>query len=721
MDIQVSTRTGREELWRSRLAVWTAGIVLFETLSGLAIWLLPFSVTNQVTVLVHTVAGLVFLVPCSYYLTRHWLQYRRNLMTHVKLLGYLGLGAILAAAVSGLVLTVQALFSTRISYAWDLVHIVSTFGVLAFVLPHVVAIPAAYRASERFAAVMGAARHYAVSGSVVAAILVGIVILGAFAYTPVPLKNQFPEDYSFKYGEDRPFAPSLAVTETGGAFDPRLLAGSRSCGTAGCHEQIVQEWEPSAHRYAAMDSAFQGIQLNMARQNGPESTRYCGGCHDPISLFSGNKNIYTEEEDLTGAHGYQEGISCLACHAVRETDIKGNAHYVVTQPPRYMFELEYDQTGSDVHRVLRDFLIRSYPREHQRALSKRLFKAPEYCAACHKQFIDAEINNVGWVQLQNQFDNWRMSRWNHADDPSRTIECRECHMPLVDSSDPAAGDASDYNRSAGDGKHRSHRFIAANQMMPRLLKLPGWEKQVELTEQWLRGEFPIPEIEHKWEKGPAVTIRLSLPESVSPGEEVTIKTIITSNKVGHDFPTGPLDIIQSWVELVVTDDAGRELFVTGRTDSSGFIQPGSFILKAEPVDQYGNLIDRHNLWEMVGVRHRRALFPGFADVADFSFFCPEFYRTDTGGPPDPSLGSREHQLKVPEGYSGTLHVEARLNYRKIDQSLLNFIYGTEAGLTSPVTVMSVDRGKIPVQASSGTPDRLTRNGGRSGGKQGGVS
>jgi hypothetical protein len=294
-------------------------------------------------------------------------------------------------------------------------------------------------------------------------------------------------------------------------------------------------------------------------------------------------------------------------------------------------------------------------------------------------------------------------------------------MPLVDSSDPAAGDASDYNRSAGDGKHRSHRFIAANQMMPRLLKLPGWEKQVELTEQWLRGEFPIPEIEHKWEKGPAVTIRLSLPESVSPGEEVTIKTIITSNKVGHDFPTGPLDIIQSWVELVVTDDAGRELFVTGRTDSSGFIQPGSFILKAEPVDQYGNLIDRHNLWEMVGVRHRRALFPGFADVADFSFFCPEFYRTDTGGPPDPSLGSREHQLKVPEGYSGTLHVEARLNYRKIDQSLLNFIYGTEAGLTSPVTVMSVDRGKIPVQASSGTPDRLTRNGGRSGGKQGGVS
>ena len=76
----------------------------------------------------------------------------------------------------------------------------------------------------------------------------------------------------------------------------------------------------------------------MAKQNGPESTRYCGGCHDPISLFSGTKNIFTE--DLTGLAGYQEGVSCLACHSIRETDVKGNANYVMAQPPRYLFELQ---------------------------------------------------------------------------------------------------------------------------------------------------------------------------------------------------------------------------------------------------------------------------------------------------------------------------------------------------------------------------------------------
>ena len=80
-----------------------------------------------------------------------------------------------------------------------------------------------------------------------------------------------------------------------------------------------------------------------------------------------------------------------------------------------------------------------------------MYKAPEYCAACHKQFIDQEVNNVGWVQLQNQYDNWKASRWYHQGDAAKTIECRECHMPLVDSSDPARGDAADYNRRPDDG------------------------------------------------------------------------------------------------------------------------------------------------------------------------------------------------------------------------------------------------------------------------------
>src|SRR5262245_3064716 len=511
----------------------------------------------------------------------HWDRPR----SAVKIMGYLGTAATLAVLASGMVLTFQALFSRRISYLWDQVHLFSTFALVAFLLPPVLVI--LFR-DRSLPAQAGAAlrRCQKTTLARAAAILLGcagIVLALWAAYPGERWVNEFPADYSFTLGKDRPFAPSLARTQSGGAYDPRSLAGSESCGTSGCHEQIVTEWRVSAHRWAAMDAGFQRIQEEMAKQNGAESTRYCGGCHDPISLFSGTKNIFTDQ--LTGLAGYKEGVSCLACHSVRKTDLEGNANYVIGQPRRYLFELAASGANTDggrCARFVRDFLIRAYPRQHLADLSKRVFKTPEYCAACHKQFIDQEVNNVGWVQLQNQYDNWRKSRWNHPGEPRRTIECRECHMPLVASNDPAAGDALDYNRTPHDGRHRSHRFVGANQVMPALLKIPGYETQVERTEKWLRGEVEIPEIAGKWARGPAVALEVVTPAQVAPGAEVALKAVVTSNKVGHDFPTGPLDIIQAWVEIVVTDAGGAVVYESGTVNERRFIKPGSFMFKAEP-------------------------------------------------------------------------------------------------------------------------------------------
>ncbi|MFV2073978.1 MAG: multiheme c-type cytochrome, partial [Thermoanaerobaculales bacterium] len=391
----------------------------------------------------------------------------------------------------GLVVTFQGLFDLRMAPFWRQTHLISTVVLLVTVVPHLLLIVVRPQGRDS----RGPA--WRLAGLSLAGTLVGLAICVLFAvvYPGPTYVNEFPEDYSFIYGEDRPFAPSLAVTASGGAYAAESLANSDSCGTAGCHSEILAEWKPSAHRYAAMDPLFQKVQSVMAEQNGPESTRYCGGCHDPISLFSGSKNIYSEE--LTGEHGYQEGVSCLACHGVRETDLQGNANYVITQPPAYLWQWQTAGMGKRAS----DFLIRTYPDQHN-LLSKRMFKAPEYCAACHKQFIDQEVNRVGWVQLQNQYDNWKASHWYTEGDPERTVECRECHMPLVKSNDPAAGDTADYNRSADDGRHRSHRFLAANTMVPKMLDLEGWQEQVRLTEQWLQGKFEIEEIADKWAAGP---------------------------------------------------------------------------------------------------------------------------------------------------------------------------------------------------------------------------
>jgi hypothetical protein len=677
MSEQMNIDGGQAKIIRTGWASWLARIsmagLLFEAVSGLAITFAPFHAAIQWSVIVHTVAGAALLLPLAWYCAQHWLDYRRYATSHIVLLGYVGLAALLICSLSGVWLTVQALFGVRTTGWLRQTHLVSTFATLATILPHV------------FFSFLRVARNGsrpAIAGYVVhtfGATVAGMLVIAGLtlAYSGVKYVNEFPEDYNFLYGTNRPFAPSLAKTDTGGAFDGRSLAGSKTCGTAGCHEQILNEWLPSAHRYAAMDPAFQGIQSVMAKQNGAESTRYCGGCHDPISLFSGTKNIFVE--NLTGLDGYQEGVSCLACHAVRETDVKGNANYTITQPDEYLWQ--WDTNG--VGRLARDFLIRAYPAEHNK-LSKRAFKKPEYCAACHKQFIDQEVNRVGWVQLQNQYDNWAASHWNKKGDARKTVECRECHMPLVDSRDPAAGDPLDYNRGARDGRHRSHRFLGANQMIPTLCKLEGGEEHVRLVEQWLQGKIEVPEIRDKWASGPIVQVALNTPASVATGEPIPLRVVLTSNKVGHDYPTGPLDIIQSWLEIRVTDAAGREVWSSGKRDEKNFIEPGSFLFKAEPVDQHGNLIDRHNLWEMVGVRYRRALFPGYSDTVQFSVPC-----TSALLKPDPQRASqpdqRDEQRQVPAlAAPGQYHITVMLQYRKIDQFLLNYMFG-ENKLTSPVT------------------------------------
>lgn len=678
--------------WTGWLVCLTLAALLFETLTGLAITLAPFHEAVQWSVLLHTALGAVTLLPVAWYCARHVADYRTYAASHITVLGWVALAGLAMVSASGVVLTVQAVAGVKTTTLWRQVHLVATLAMLAGVVPHLLA--TALRQGKT-TPVPGLARCAMQATGLALAGCAACYAL-ALAYSGTRYVNTFPEDYSFLYGTNRPFAPSLAKTDTGGAFDARSLAGSHSCGTFGCHEQIFEEWQPSAHRYAAMDRIFLGIQDVMAKQNGPESTRYCGGCHDPISLFSGTKNIFVE--NLTGMHGYQEGVSCLACHAIRETDVKGNAAYTMTQPREYLWQW----ATNGVARLARNFLIRSYPAEHNR-LSKRAFKKPEYCAACHKQFIDAEVNRVGWVQLQNQYDNWAASHWNKKGEAHKTIECRECHMPLVGSRDPAAGDALDYNRTPRDGQHRSHRFLGANTIIPSFQRneLPGWETHLKLTEQWLRGEIAIPEIADKWSHGPIVKVAATAPDAVAAGENIPLRVVMASNKVGHDFPTGPLDIIQSWLDITVTDDRGAVVWTSGKRDDRHFLQPGTFLFKAEPVDQHGNLIDRHNLWEMVGVRFRRALFPGYSDTVNFSIACSGSGVGDTNairGAPLPE------QLEVPAppfpapGGAGEYRIAVALQYRKVDQFLLNYLLGETNTLTAPVT--EIARTEVKVRVTS---------------------
>jgi hypothetical protein len=578
-------------------------------------------------------------------------------------LGYALLLTVAACVVSGLVLTWQGALGPRLSGTWDLIHLVSGIATAVILPVHLTLAVLRRRHAARTNPELAAAmRRFFRRGAGWLAPAAATVIAAAALWPRGPVELPPPEGYhlssyleQFEEYRGNPFAPAYARTESGKFIAPEVLSGSASCGTSGCHEEILAEWLPSAHRFSAMNPPFQAVQRNFAADRGPAETRYCAGCHDPISLFAGAKDIHNL--DLS-APGVDEGCSCVVCHSISQVDQRGNADYVLTPPRKYLGE---GQRG--LAKLVSDFLIRSYPRQHLVDYDRVILRSPEFCGACHKQFIPEALNRFGLSSGQNQYDEWRTSHW-HTDDPEKDLSCRDCHMRLVrDSQDPGRGEDGDTRRSPDDEAHRHHGAVATNFFMPAVLRLPHWEKQVRLTEEWMRGETVLPEIAHVWPAGPVATIQITSAAEAHPGEEVSLRVLITNRKAGHNFTTGPLDFVRAWVHVRVTAAGGAVLAEWGAIDPitrritdlpgkehqiGNSRQEGTLVLEGLPLDQDGNPIVRHELWNKAGGKGQRVVFPGYSDSQVFRF-------------------------RVPEDAGGALTVDAWLNFRRYRQEFLDLV------------------------------------------------
>ena len=682
--------------WTSHLAAFVTAIIVVESVTGLWIYLAPFSVTSQIQVLLHTLAGLIVLVPYFVYQVRHLRIWYNQKFTAIMVLGYALMAMMLICIVSGLVLTWQAVIGPKVSELWDLIHLVSGIAIFALLVFHTVMAYTRRRIAMRQLPDFGLAFKRFALKQVYWVGATAVLVFVAAGSIPVRM-TEFPVpeeygllDYIQQYDEYRgsPFAPSYARTESGMMVDPDVLAHSASCGTSGCHEQILGEWLPSAHRFAAMNPPFQQVQKNFAVDRQPAETRYCAGCHDPISLFAGAKDI--QNLDLS-APGMQEGISCVVCHSMSKVDQRGNADYVLTPPQKYIWE-----TAEGWKKFSSDFLIRAYPRQHLANYDRNLLRTPEFCGSCHKQFIPEALNRFGLTPGQNQYDEWRKSHW-HVEDSGKDLSCRDCHMRLVfDSADPGHGEAGDVRRSEDDGAHRHHGSIATNLFMPAVLKLEHWEEQVRLTEEWIRGETVIPEIAHLWPAGPNTPLKILCPTEVNPGQAVDIQVVIENKKVGHNFITGPLDFIRAWVHLTVTDAEGEILFERGNidlqtrsiSDSPGephkignSRREGTLVFEGMPLDAEGNPLVRHELWKKAGGKGQRLIFPRYSD-------------------------KQVYQFNVPPKARGPLTVRADLNFRRYRQEFLDLVVPTmekDSGVYQPiVTKVSDEKHLIVLQTATTT-------------------
>jgi hypothetical protein len=689
--------------WASPLTIFVSAFLVIESVTGLWIYLASFSVPSQVQVIVHTVAGLLLVIPYLYYQWCHFSDWYRQKLTSIMVLGYALTLLVAVCIASGTVLTWQATMGPKLSRGWDFVHLVAGIAALVLLFAHpLLAFLRRRHTARNMPEFAAALRRFSMATGAWLAFAAALVVAIALVWPEHGAEIAVPEDYKLsefveQFDEYRgnPFAPTYARTANGMFVDPDFLLHSESCGSSGCHEQILAEWQPSAHRFSAMNPPFQQVQLDFAADRDVAQTRYCAGCHDPVSLFAGAKDI---AHSGLAAPGVQEGNSCAVCHSISKVDQRGNGDYVLTPPRKYMGE-----AGRGLTKRVSDFLIRAYPRQHLADYDRNLLRTPEFCGACHKQFIPEALNRFGLSPGQNQFDEWRESHW-HTDDPDSDLSCRDCHMRLVrESRDPGRGEAGDPGRSADDGAHRHHGTIATNLFMPAVLKLPHWEKHVRLTEEWIRGETIIPEISDRWPDGPVASVKIHAPKQANRREEIRVRVVVTNRKAGHNFTTGPLDFVRAWVHLRVVDARGVSLAEWGGidpetraiTDSPGKVHEignprdsGTMVFEAQPLDEAGNPLIKHELWKKAGGKGRRVIFPRYSD-------------------------NQTYRFTVPSSAEGPVTLHADLNFRRYRQEFLdNTVPEMERDSGVYQTTVTHDTDIVEISLSDEVTMRLPDAGGR---------
>ncbi len=487
---------------------------------------------------------------------------------------------------------------------------------------------------------------------------------------------------------ESPFFPSAATTTTGDYLPSRIITrgelgnadeikaeiekygfvkntaiGASTCDR--CHQDIVAQWEASAHRFASFNNPFYEATITDMRNHADEpnkwvekhvstykdfgkdgigraKSKWCSGCHDPALMLAGKMNKPIDR-NIPEA---QAGLTCLSCHAMDKIhNLTGNGNYNIAdeQEDPYLFPTSAD--GS-VGAYLHDAAIKAKPNVHMQQMMKPFFSKSEYCMTCHKVSLSDPVNNYKWLRGQDEFDNWHDS--GVSLNASRTFylppfkrECQDCHMPPEEA---PLGDVA-----AKNGMVRSHRFIAVNTALPYLRNDTSTIKRIVdfLQNEKLRVDiFAINSESH-----PEPIMALDKGDlSIKAGEEVKVDVVVRNKGVGHTFPGGTNDSNEGWLEFTVKNEEGTALIISGFLDENNHLDKNAHAFKAVIVDKNSNPINKRNAQDIHVTVYANVIGPGTADIAHYTFTLPE------------------------ELEGSKLTMEARLLWRKFDQKYLEFAY-----------------------------------------------
>lgn len=651
--------------WLSLLVLAITGVagLVYQGHSDWALW----------SDLFHALAGLVFFSSLTLYLVLH---FKRTFGVRRPLVFTLGVFAallLLLVIFSGATMVVQG--RQEQDQHWYLLHLVSTALLLLFLLFHVLAYYLAARQqgdARLFKSQDAQVGRQTVIGSAALVLLFVFCVAASGWYEPAYSDKPLVADYLYDYGA-HPFRPSQTETYHNKFIDERQIVQSAQCGN--CHQDITRQWIDSAHKKAASDPTYiKNISL-LAERKGITATRYCEGCHAPVALLTGQLSPGGQHGGIVGTPGNREGVNCLSCHGLQSIEhVKGNGSYRFGQAKPYLF----DGATNPALELLNQVSIRLDPAQHKKDMGKAFTRSSDLCATCHAQFMDKEMNKWGWVKMQDDYASWLagpFSSQNPRFNQQTAVPCQGCHMPLVAGKDPSAD---------GQGQIRSHRFLGANSLLALLNDSPEqFEQMVRfLQSNKMRLTIDKPNRQtasqnYKPLEGEVDARQLvTAPYFYYLNEQAELNIAVSNIGVGHHFPGGTIDINEAWLEIVVTDASGQQVFSSGLLHADQTVDPKAYFYRSMPVDRFGKDVWKHDLFNMVGDRYRNAVAPGASDLV-------------------------QYQFQVPAWAVSPLHVAATLKYRKLNKKYTDWALD-DSKVSLPVIDMARDSLQIPLKTQADT-------------------
>ena len=426
------------------------------------------------------------------------------------------------------------------------------------------------------------------------------------------------------------------------------------------------------HAYAQHSPVFLAFNKTVLKNSGGTLGTFCVRCHTPVGISSGESSIALNDKRSEAA---LDSVGCVSCHSTNKPNQDASAVYHVPVPgdPEPIIYGPY--YGSDEPGAPDDPSIRLIKSPHVSRHTDYITQA-RLCGNCHDVF------SPDGFRIEEAFSEWRNGPYARAG-----IACQNCHMG------PVPGKPTMQNQLPVDyivdpsvvpgayKRHRSsHRFTG-----PDYSVLIGFGRadlgldQAAFEQLGDKLEEQRNILFHN-----AATMRVKHPDAVSAGSTFPIEVSVTNSGAGHNLPTGFAAERQLWLEVILRDSSGRNLYASGILDSAKdlrdedsedvqrgilaldkdlfnlqatFVSAGFRGTEAENISTVNRLLDPV---PFVTPATTPALITGF----------PTAGRIFKRGIPPLATKTARYDVSIPTGVRGPLRLSVRLRYRNLPPHLL---------------------------------------------------